>query len=162
MRIDEWQPEWRRRRRRGGAGANSGGRAGDAEQQGPQDAVASQLVAPVASVSVAPASVQIAMQEGGGSEATPVPASWSATGGGGAGGSGVLMGSGVSAFVVTPAAQAGGPVLGPGLVSQPPAAPARLGAIPPSGVLDLATYYGVRSEERRVGKECRSRWSPYH
>ena len=25
-------------------------------------------------------------------------------------------------------------------------------------VLDL----GIRSEERRVGKECRSRWSPYH
>ena len=23
-------------------------------------------------------------------------------------------------------------------------------------------YYLVRSEERRVGKECRSRWSPYH
>ena len=22
--------------------------------------------------------------------------------------------------------------------------------------------YGGRSEERRVGKECRSRWSPYH
>src|SRR5260370_418047 len=22
--------------------------------------------------------------------------------------------------------------------------------------------YEVRSEERRVGKECRSRWSPYH
>ena len=22
--------------------------------------------------------------------------------------------------------------------------------------------YGQRSEERRVGKECRSRWSPYH
>src|SRR2546422_9076913 len=22
--------------------------------------------------------------------------------------------------------------------------------------------YGKRSEERRVGKECRSRWSPYH
>ena len=21
---------------------------------------------------------------------------------------------------------------------------------------------GYRSEERRVGKECRSRWSPYH
>ena len=21
---------------------------------------------------------------------------------------------------------------------------------------------GARSEERRVGKECRSRWSPYH
>src|SRR3989454_11115944 len=23
-------------------------------------------------------------------------------------------------------------------------------------------YSGARSEERRVGKECRSRWSPYH
>ena len=23
-------------------------------------------------------------------------------------------------------------------------------------------YKTVRSEERRVGKECRSRWSPYH
>ena len=23
-------------------------------------------------------------------------------------------------------------------------------------------YLNVRSEERRVGKECRSRWSPYH
>ena len=22
--------------------------------------------------------------------------------------------------------------------------------------------FSVRSEERRVGKECRSRWSPYH
>ena len=42
---------------------------------------------------------------------------------------------------------------------------------------DRTTYYGInknpfhkqledsisfRSEERRVGKECRSRWSPYH
>src|SRR6266542_6805284 len=24
------------------------------------------------------------------------------------------------------------------------------------------TAFGRRSEERRVGKECRSRWSPYH
>src|SRR3712207_9150745 len=23
-------------------------------------------------------------------------------------------------------------------------------------------FGGIRSEERRVGKECRSRWSPYH
>ena len=23
-------------------------------------------------------------------------------------------------------------------------------------------FVGYRSEERRVGKECRSRWSPYH
>ena len=27
-----------------------------------------------------------------------------------------------------------------------------------AGLTDL----GERSEERRVGKECRSRWSPYH
>ena len=25
-----------------------------------------------------------------------------------------------------------------------------------------ADFTGARSEERRVGKECRSRWSPYH
>jgi len=27
---------------------------------------------------------------------------------------------------------------------------------------DAARFARVRSEERRVGKECRSRWSPYH
>ena len=26
----------------------------------------------------------------------------------------------------------------------------------------MAVIVIVRSEERRVGKECRSRWSPYH
>src|SRR3712207_6966813 len=26
----------------------------------------------------------------------------------------------------------------------------------------LAPAFATRSEERRVGKECRSRWSPYH
>ena len=26
----------------------------------------------------------------------------------------------------------------------------------------LAVNFICRSEERRVGKECRSRWSPYH
>ena len=26
----------------------------------------------------------------------------------------------------------------------------------------LMKHYCKRSEERRVGKECRSRWSPYH
>ena len=29
-------------------------------------------------------------------------------------------------------------------------------------ILGLTTAVGGRSEERRVGKECRSRWSPYH
>ena len=28
--------------------------------------------------------------------------------------------------------------------------------------IDLKLRHGIRSEERRVGKECRSRWSPYH
>ena len=27
---------------------------------------------------------------------------------------------------------------------------------------ELKVYATPRSEERRVGKECRSRWSPYH
>ena len=26
----------------------------------------------------------------------------------------------------------------------------------------IGTGHAHRSEERRVGKECRSRWSPYH
>src|SRR3712207_8475125 len=30
------------------------------------------------------------------------------------------------------------------------------------GRLHHVPAVGVRSEERRVGKECRSRWSPYH
>src|SRR3989440_12178780 len=29
-------------------------------------------------------------------------------------------------------------------------------------LLVVNSGFGVRSEERRVGKECRSRWSPYH
>ena len=33
------------------------------------------------------------------------------------------------------------------------------GSIPSCG---LSAYLADRSEERRVGKECRSRWSPYH
>ena len=29
-------------------------------------------------------------------------------------------------------------------------------------VAAFALFVNARSEERRVGKECRSRWSPYH
>ena len=29
-------------------------------------------------------------------------------------------------------------------------------------LLNMIGCMDVRSEERRVGKECRSRWSPYH
>src|SRR3712207_6772441 len=42
----------------------------------------------------------------------------------------------------------------------------RLGAFPATFTLDqveaVCADDAVRSEERRVGKECRSRWSPYH
>ena len=31
-----------------------------------------------------------------------------------------------------------------------------------SGYNYYIDFEKVRSEERRVGKECRSRWSPYH
>ena len=35
--------------------------------------------------------------------------------------------------------------------------------IPKEGAVILAAnHLSNRSEERRVGKECRSRWSPYH
>ena len=30
------------------------------------------------------------------------------------------------------------------------------------GLADSLNLDACRSEERRVGKECRSRWSPYH
>src|SRR3712207_7505081 len=33
---------------------------------------------------------------------------------------------------------------------------------PGTGKTTLAHVISLRSEERRVGKECRSRWSPYH
>ena len=31
-----------------------------------------------------------------------------------------------------------------------------------AGVFSVLAVICYRSEERRVGKECRSRWSPYH
>src|SRR5690242_21792712 len=34
--------------------------------------------------------------------------------------------------------------------------------LPEPGVFSLAVSAADRSEERRVGKECRSRWSPAH
>ena len=37
-----------------------------------------------------------------------------------------------------------------------------LGSCRPSDPYSVNSVYSYRSEERRVGKECRSRWSPYH
>ena len=37
-----------------------------------------------------------------------------------------------------------------------------LGEVPVGAVLVSDNQVIARSEERRVGKECRSRWSPYH
>ena len=37
-----------------------------------------------------------------------------------------------------------------------------LGANGAGKTTTLKAISGLRSEERRVGKECRSRWSPYH
>jgi len=36
------------------------------------------------------------------------------------------------------------------------------GKVPALGPEEIRERVGARSEERRVGKECRSRWSPYH
>ena len=35
-------------------------------------------------------------------------------------------------------------------------------AIAHIAIMAAQTNSNLRSEERRVGKECRSRWSPYH
>src|SRR5439155_16941874 len=40
--------------------------------------------------------------------------------------------------------------------------PPRIRASACSQALMKAPWPSARSEERRVGKECRSRWSPYH
>ena len=37
-----------------------------------------------------------------------------------------------------------------------------LGQILAPEAFDISHVHRIRSEERRVGKECRSRWSPYH
>ena len=38
----------------------------------------------------------------------------------------------------------------------------RIGSNAMAGLIYIKTKEPTRSEERRVGKECRSRWSPYH
>ena len=56
-----------------------------------------------------------------------------------------------------------------GLIPEPVTRDIMQGAIAESAVLrmgrrlaNMSSKTQTRSEERRVGKECRSRWSPYH
>ena len=37
-----------------------------------------------------------------------------------------------------------------------------VGMVKSERMIDGVSSHETRSEERRVGKECRSRWSPYH
>src|SRR3712207_9371539 len=53
---------------------------------------------------------------------------------------------------LTPSGSACSIALGTGIVDTPPGSVKGLQLVVPD----------IRSEERRVGKECRSRWSPYH
>src|SRR2546430_15055998 len=61
-----------------------------------------------------------------------------------------------------------GEILRPVLRHDPRAEGAALGLEPRARLLEISRqrpavhHAGARSEERRVGKECRSRWSPYH
>src|SRR3712207_4522223 len=54
--------------------------------------------------------------------------------------------------------------LDPKTVERPPESGRRAGYLlmPLSYVGTETSFTVYRSEERRVGKECRSRWSPYH
>src|SRR2546428_12178000 len=40
--------------------------------------------------------------------------------------------------------------------------PTGAGSVAPGASCTISISFTPRSEERRVGKECRSRWSPYH
>src|SRR2546427_13142632 len=48
------------------------------------------------------------------------------------------------------------------LREQVPPGLAEMLRIPGLGAAKVRQIHESRSEERRVGKECRSRWSPYH
>jgi len=62
--------------------------------------------------------------------------------------------------LLTLAASAAVLIAGPALTTAQAKTKACFIYIGPTG--DFGWTYQHRSEERRVGKECRSRWSPYH
>ena len=76
----------------------------------------------------------------------------------------VRRGDDIAALIVDAAARQSTPVLagdllviGQKIVSKAEGRLVRLSDVQPSPIA-----LAMRSEERRVGKECRSRWSPYH
>jgi len=81
-----------------------------------------------------------------------------------------LLASAVTlSFAASAAPNWAGPGIPHPMFVQPPAQPAierPKGAPPPTNLAQWSGGFtdltGHRSEERRVGKECRSRWSPYH
>src|ERR1051325_10765351 len=96
-------------------------------------------------------------------------------GGGGGGGSGAALSRHTTLGIPSPAGGGGGGAAGtPAAPSPPPPLPppSPASTSDPNNFLSVKSGYVVsyngirkvpnRSEERRVGKECRSRWSPYH
>src|SRR3989441_12749487 len=77
-----------------------------------------------------------------------------------------LGATGVRALAPPPDSSAGPLASSCGVPTQSPAGGTTQQAVFPQGQypvkLPAASLLGTRSEERRVGKECRSRWSPYH
>src|SRR2546423_15551897 len=95
------------------------------------------------------------------SQVTPVVTS------GGLGVAGAAIGAGI---VVWGAAKGIGHLAGQAMegIARQPEAGGRIGTnmIIAAALIEGFTFFALvicfRSEERRVGKECRSRWSPYH
>src|SRR5258708_39647285 len=70
---------------------------------------------------------------------------------------------GVNDFTREYACRAFAHALAPHLRCGPEEVEARIAMVMSGGTEGvLSPHASVRSEERRVGKECRSRWSPYH
>ena len=70
----------------------------------------------------------------------------------------LLIGAVVLAATPTAGLSAGGPTITASLTD----APDPVTTDKPLRYVTTVSNDGPRSEERRVGKECRSRWSPYH
>src|SRR2546426_11751854 len=72
-------------------------------------------------------------------------------------GIGAIIGAGIFVLTGTAAAKYAGPAIVLSFVLAGAAC-----AFAGLCYAEFASLIPIRSEERRVGKECRSRWSPYH